>query len=338
MSLENYLASHYLLKKDEKDPKDLKVSNQLKEVEQAKADLEQKVKQLAEDIRSLEHENKEISEDRDNLKSENAKLVQLVQREDDQNEIEEARSQIEALNEEATVLREENGYLKEMTQNLEVENQALEEQLGLLNEKIPEGPCELCETVNKEKNEVLTEVKVELENLRNRLTEINFENYELKDENKKLMGLIGELRENEKKVQKEKTDLEALANKLKSEHENERYSHQEAIKYDQELLKQENQRSRVLEAEIEKRKRREEEKEFQLESLASDLAAMEAQLKISKLRADELWSACQKLEANIKRLEANQAEKDEMWMEELEQLKQKLHKTHRRQERSRAGA
>lgn len=323
MSLENYLASHYL----KKDGKDSRIDSSLvRELEQAKKDLEGRVRELTAANTTLQKANKEMMSEKQKLETENSQLAVLAHREDRENDVEESRSQIDALKEELIVLREENGYLKEMTQNLESENQALEEEIGMLQDKQTEGPCDKCEEVNREKNEVLSEVKIELENLKNRLTEINFENYELKDQNVRMTELISELRSSEKKLLKEKTDLEFALNSLQSERENERTSHHESVKYDQELLKQESQRNRLLEIEVDKWKRKDEEKEFQLESLGGDLAAMEAQLKISKMRSEELGNTCQKLESNIKRLETSYREKESNWMLELEKENFKLSK------------
>ena len=233
---------------------------------------------------------------------------------------------MEALREEVAVLREENSYLKEMNQGLESENMALEEELEMARSNEEGSYCVKCEEKNTEKDELLSEVKEELENLKDRLSELNFENVSLKDDSEKMNKMIDDLSEKQKQATNEKDAAKVELSKLKDQLEMTRMTHEEVDRVKLENMKKESQRAKAMEADMDKLRRVVEDKEFQLESLTSDIVAMEAQLKIAKIRSDELSDTCKSHENTISTLESDYEEKYEIWLQDVTKQKKSIAK------------
>lgn len=319
MGLENYLAEHYLNKSGDH----IKLqSKAIEDLEQANYDLQQRIKSLEGESDKLSKASKLLQTDNDRLKTENARLVELIGREETEGEDKEKeQGELEGLREELAVLREENSYLKEMNQGLESENQALEEEIEMIRTEEEENGCSKCSEKNTEKDQLLAEVKDELENLKNKLSVLNFENISLKDDASRMTKMIGDITEQQRLLSKQRDESQAELLLLKGNQEQEKRAQEEANRTEIESLKKVSERARSAESELERLRREVEEKEFKLESLSSDIAAREAQLRIAKLRTEELTSHCKKQEETISRLESNYDEEYESWMADLAQQK-----------------
>jgi len=201
--------------------------------------------------------------------------------------------------------------------------------------------CENCQHCNpefEEKEESEAEAKYpdieqtilreEIQALKEKLATANFEHFSATEENIKMAKQIAELGEKESKLLKQVRELENQLGEKESkllkqvrELENQLGDYQRTARKADEAEKENERRIRQLEIELEKYRRRDEEKDFRLEGLSNDLAATEAQLKMSKIRIDELIQVNSKLELNLKQTESDSLQRDEAMFEEIERLK-----------------
>jgi len=351
MSLEDYLA-------EELEKSRLKSTSQQSELKVAKAaELEQELASLRNLSAELKSTNSELRTTNSELRSSNTELRKKVKEAEDEAEkflkanriliheneklqlelktkqistatgfseakkqpnspneklISSLKSQIQELQDELNMQKEEINYLKEMNQSLEQENQALEEELigggGKQSSRNRSDP---------ETDLILKGLKEENEKVKNKLQLANDERILAIEESSRLDREVSRLREVEIRLKREIEELEENRSLPPLPVKN------DGLVEKADLDRERNKVS-MLEVEVDKWRKRDEEKEFKVESLYNDLAAVEAQLRISKMKIEELSHLNSKHELIIKKLEASNDEKEDKLMHEADRYKRSL--------------
>ena len=184
------------------------------------------------------------------------------------------------------------------------------------------GEEEEQEAVSKEQDIELAILREELEAFKEKLATANFEQYSATEENIKMAKQVAELGEKEARLLRQVRDLE-----------NQLGDYQRTARKADEVEKENAKRMKHLETEVEKYRRKDEENDFRAEGLSNDLAAAEAQLKMSKIKIDELAQVNSKLEASLKQSESESMQRDEAMLEEIERLKRQAAEVNREKKR-----
>ena len=296
-------------------------------------------------------EEKIMRKERDELRMDVEKLMDVITKKDE--EIEQLRGEVaytkemnEGLEGELDCLEEEIQNLRELREaesekvvnvqiqneedeersmdaELEVENVKQENVIKMISQEtqVNNPICETCEEENsklerdednmstKEKDLEISIIREELEVTREKLAMSKCENHSLSEEKINMTNLISELRSNEEDLLKQ---LDQLEKQLIDQQDVER------LEID---LERASKHSRNLEEEVGRLRRREEESQYKVEGILNDLAATEAQLKMSRMKTDEIASLNSRLENLIKKLEEESSKRIEGLSQELEMQK-----------------